>query len=344
MKRGFRAGIVFAASVVALVLAVGASAATVSNPIATGLAGPLQLAVSGDDIFVAQSFAGVLTKVGRAAPVAVAAGEGEIAGVDVSGNGQLLYTSSGFDGAPYATLNVVRPNGKTAVLADLLAYEERNNPDQGNTYGFQGLPAGCEVPEELRPYTGIVESHPYAVAAINPGTVVVADAAGNDLLVVRGNGVVRTLAVLPPQPIRVTSELQQALGLPECTVGASFGFEPVPTDVEVGPDGLLYVSTLPGGPEDPSLGARGSVYTVDPDSGAVHRIATGFAGATNVAVAPDGAVYVAELFGGQVSQVVGAGGVPVASVPFPAGLEWANAKLYASIDVFGNGSVVTITP
>jgi DNA-binding beta-propeller fold protein YncE len=189
-----------------------------------------------------------------------------------------------------------------------------------------------------------VESHPYAVAAIDPGTVVVADAAGNDLLVVHGNGVVRTLAVLPPQPLQVTSELQQGLGLPECTIGASYGFEAVPTDVEVGPDGLLYVSTLPGGPEDPSLGARGSVYTVDPNSGAVHRIATGFAGATNVAVAPDGAVYVAELFGGQVSQIVGAGGVPVASVPFPAGLEWANGKLYASIDAFGNGSVVTITP
>jgi hypothetical protein len=31
-------------------------------------------------------------------------------------------------------------------------------------------------------------------------------------------------------------------------------------------------------------------------------------------------------------------------VPFPAGLEWANGKLYASIDAFGNGSVVTITP
>lgn len=344
MKRGFRVAIAVAASVVAFVLAVEASAATVSSPIATGLAGPLQLAVSGDDIYVGQSFAGILTEVGEAAPVAAAAGEGEIAGVDVNGNGQLLYTSSGFDGAPYATLNVVRPNGKTAVLADLLAYEERNNPDHINTYGFQGLPAGCVVPEELQPYTGIVESHPYAVAAINPGTAVVADAAGNDLLVVRGNGVVRTLAVLPPQLLQVTPELQQGLGLPACTVGASYGFESVPTDVEVGPDGLLYVSTLPGGPEDPSLGARGSVYTVDPRSGEVQRIATGFAGATNVAVAPEGTVYVSELFGGQVSRVVGAGGVPVASVPFPAALEWANGKLYATIDAFGNGSVVTITP
>ena len=60
-----------------------------------------------------------------------------------------------------------------------------------------------------------------------------------------------------------------------CTVGHKFYFEPVPTDVEVH-DGLLYVTTLPGGPEDPSLGARGKVYTVDPATGDVTKIGSGF--------------------------------------------------------------------
>ena len=118
----------------------------------------------------------------------------------------------------------------------------------------------------------------------------------------------------------------------------------MPTDVELGPDGLLYVSLLPGGPEDPSLGARGAVYTVDPSTGAVAFVAGGFLGATNIAVAPDGTVYVAELFGNQISRVVGTGGQPVVELPMPAAIEWADGKLYATVDVFGNGSVVTITP
>ncbi len=100
----------------------------------------------------------------------------------------------------------------------------------------------------------------------------------------------------------------------------------------------------PGGPEDPVLGARGSVYTVDPATGAAEFVAGGFFAATNVAVAPDGTVYVAELFGGKISKVSGSVGVTVVEVPTPAAVEWANGKLYATVDVFGNGSVVTITP
>ena len=94
------------------------------------------------------------------------------------------------------------------------------------------------------------------------------------------------------------------LGLPECAIGSVYVSEPVPTDVELGPDGLLYVLLLPGA-EDPNLGARGAVYTVNPATGEVAFVAGGFAGATNVAVAPDGTVYVAELFGNEISRVSG---------------------------------------
>ena len=54
---------------------------------------------------------------------------------------------------------------------------------------------------------------------------------------------------------------------PACVVGEEYAFEPVPTDVEFGPDGWLYVSSLPGGPEDASLGARGAVFRVNPWTG-----------------------------------------------------------------------------
>ena len=125
--------------------------------------------------------------------------------------------------------------------------------------------------------------------------------------------------------------------------GSTFIAEPVPTDVEIGPGGNLYVSTLPGGPEDPSLGARGSVYKVSPWGGKVKQIATGFLGATNLAVSPWGQIYVSELFGDRVSQVVNGGPAPVASVPSPSGLEWSNGKLYVGSDTFGSGKIQTIS-
>jgi sugar lactone lactonase YvrE len=132
--------------------------------------------------------------------------------------------------------------------------------------------------------------------------------------------------------------------MPPCVVGGKFVAEPVPTDVEVGPRGKLYVSTLPGGPEDPSFGARGSVYEVNPWNGRWKQVATGFAGATNLAVTPWGTIYVSELFGNQISKVVGNHGVPLVSVPSPAGLEWFHGKLVAGIDAFASGKIVTITP
>jgi len=157
-------------------------------------------------------------------------------------------------------------------------------------------------------------------------------------------GSISTVAVLPAVPLVVTADAAEMNGLPDCTVGETYYFEPVPTDVELGPDGLLYVSLLPGGPEDPSLGARGRVVTVNPHNGNIRTIAKGFAGATNLAVSGRGTVYVAELFGGQVSRVEDGGPVPVAELPFPAGLEWRHQQLYVSYDVFGPGAIATIAP
>ena len=168
---------------------------------------------------------------------------------------------------------------------------------------MQGLSPECAAqlpPDEgLLPYTGIKDSHPYAVTPTFFGWYI-ADAAVNDILFVSWFGQVRTVAVLPAQaPVLVTAEAAASgeQPLPPCVVGSTFIAEPVPTDVEIGPGGNLYVSTLPGGPEDPSLGARGSVYKVSPWRGKVSQIATGFAGAANLAVSPWGQIYVSGATG-----------------------------------------------
>jgi len=336
----------------------GGHAPRVSAPLADGLAGPLQIDVGRDGkVLVGQSFSGTVSTVDRKGHVTDVFNDPGVDGVEYGRAwGSVIYTHTeapdpeappppGF--VPKAELRVHTASGETKVISDLLEHETNVNPDGGQKYGMFGLSDDCaaQIPPEAQilPYSGIVESHPYAVTDVNGGWVV-ADAAGNAITFVSWKGDAKTIAVLPPQaPVVVSAEAAAANKLPPCTVGAKFVAEPVPTDVEVGPGGL-YVSTLPGGPEDPSLGARGGVYKVNPWTGKVRKIAGGFAGATNLAVSPWGTIYVSELFGNQISKVVGDHGVPVVSVPSPAALEWFNGKLYAGIDVFASGKIVKITP
>ena len=153
------------------------------------------------------------------------------------------------------------------------------------------------------------------MASLGHGSWAVADAGANAIFKVTASGQVSTIAVLPPQQTTITQALLDSASVDQngnpvpvpdtakCLIGKSYGFEAVPTDVEVGPFGQFWVSTCPGGPEDPSLGARGSVYLVNPATGWSWRLATGFAGATNLAVAKDGTTYVSELFGGKITKV-----------------------------------------
>lgn len=147
------------------------------------------------------------------------------------------------------------------------------------------------------------------------------------------SGSISTVAVLPPQPVTFTDAQAAALNPedPSCLVGQTYAFEPVPTDVEVSRRGQLWVTTLPGGPEDPSLGARGSLYTVSQGSGRSTRIATGFAGATNLALADDGTAYVTELFGGKISKVNRWGKVSTfKEIQSPLAVEVQGSWLYAA--------------
>jgi hypothetical protein len=353
---------------VAGVVALGAAAPalattpiTPSDPIVSGLAGPLQLDVgSHGQIYTGQSFAGVLTKVrANGSTKDLLTEPGDIAGVASSGY-TVTYTFTSFDeNNPQALLKQRAPNGKVRTIADLGAFEAKYNPDAHNTYGFLNLSPSCaeQVPAEIggEPYHGLVDSHPYALTNAPGGGWYVADAGGNDILKVSPKGWIKVVTVLKPQPLKVSAEMAQGVGLPDCTIGATYAFEPVPTDVELARQHYgrsarhgrcnpsLVVSLLPGGPEDESLGARGSVVMVT-GRGHTWTMARGLAGGANVAVSPWGRVYVSELFGNQISVIRHGHAIPIADVPSPSGLEWANGKLYASVDVFGNGSIVTLAP
>lgn len=202
-------------------------------------------------------------------------------------------------------LNIWGPKGKR-VYADTHAFETKYNPDKKYHYGVKN-PSTC-VSDALKAmdfpvsYKGHVDSHAYSVASYKGGWVV-ADAGANALFSVTNAGRIRTLSVLPPQPFTFDKNSAAALGLPDCFVGVTYAFESVPTDVEVGRDGYLYVTTLPGGPESPALGARGKVWRVNPHTGKAKVVASGFLGATNLAIGKRGELYVAELFGGKISVV-----------------------------------------
>lgn len=312
--------------------------------VATGLVTPLSLAVGPNGTtYVTQNFPGLLTAVGPdGTPTVLYASPdgGEVGGVSYEDR-RITFTQTHLqDERPVAsqvsTLRTDRDGnarGAPRVLADTFAFERANNPDGGVTYGLRDTDPACvaQVPPEPIPglYTGIVDSHPYATTT-HRGTTYVADAGSNSILSISERGRVRTVAVLPAQPATITAEAAAGVGWPDCVVGQTYWFEPVPTDVEVGPRGVLYVTTLPGGPEDASLGARGAVYTVDRDRGKVRQIASGLVSATNLAVSDKGTVYVAELFGGKISEAGKRGPSTVVEVLLPAGLEWDGKGLLAT--------------
>jgi hypothetical protein len=289
---------------------------------------PLGFAIAADGTFyVAEAFTGQLTRVDRRGErtVLVDPVEGQFtAGVDVRGN-RISYTLSlppEFQefGPPKDTLlNTIAGEGALRQSVSILDYETASNPDSGNLYGVIE-PGECEdaldaLSDFLGPaaYPGLVESNPYAVAYDRGGSRVVADAAGNSLLRVSKQGAVSTIAVLPPIPQTLTTDFLQGTiaqinaELPpeeeilpdalDACVGQIYQSNPVPTDVEVGPDGHYYVSALPGSPEGPG---SGSVFRINRADGTVTLVADGFTGAVDLAVR-GGTVFVAEIFAGQVS-------------------------------------------
>ncbi|WP_298458873.1 ScyD/ScyE family protein [uncultured Cellulomonas sp.] len=313
--------------------------------LADGLVGPLSLDVGTHrTVYVSQNFAGTIDAVrkGAVTPVVTSPSPDVELGSVSSQGSRLYYTTSIGAGTPDFDAHLVTrtPRGEEQVLADLGQHERDHNPDGEITYGFVGLADGCEIPEGIPvSYPGALDSHPYATELWH-GKVLVADAGGNDILSVDRHGDVSTVAVLPPTPLEVTADVAGGLGLPECAVGSTYLLESVPTDVEVGTDGWLYATSLPGGPEGPGL-PLGAVYRVHPRSGAVELVARAFSGATNLAVGPKGEIFVTELFGGKVSVIPRGSSTPQTflEAALPAAVEVDGKSLYVTTEALpGDGA------
>ncbi len=308
MRRSVRTASVLLATG-ALLVTPGLASAAPPQPtptvLSTAVVAPFNLDLFRSKVYVADGFTNQVGRLKADGSIAtVVADAVGTSGVAHSRNGKYrAYTVT--EGGPpegitMSGLRIDGPRG-SRVFADTLAYETSRNPDAKYTYG----PVSTDpcVINALGPATkGLVDSHAYSVLRYGSSWVV-ADAGANALFKIDQRGRIRTLAVLPPQPYRITAEGAAALGLPSCTVGVTYRFEAVPTDVELGRDGQLYVTTLPGGPETNALGARGALWRVNPRTGKVRLVASGFAGATNLAIGSKGEIYVAEYFAGKISVV-----------------------------------------
>jgi hypothetical protein len=310
--------------------------------IADGLLAPLSLdAGNRSTVYVSENFGGPISGIrrGERTPVVAPGEDGAELGSVSSAGSKLYYTTSIAPGLPEfdSHLHVQNRRGGSEELADLGEYERTENPDADMTYGFVNpLDESClaEFPEGFPvAYDGILDSHPYG-STVWHGTVFVADAGGNDILAVSRKGEIRTVAVLPGVELAITPEIAEAAQIPACAAGNTYRFESVPTDVEVGRDGWLYVTSLPGGPETGAgpIPPLGSVYKVHPHSGETHLVARAFAGATNLAIGTKGEIYVTEMFADRISVIPRGSSTPqpFLDVPFAAAVEVDGRDLYVS--------------
>ena len=346
----------------AAIASAGPAAASTRAPeydvLADGLVSPLHAAAgTGKSVLASQDFAGKLTRINRdgSTEALYTAKQGwEVAGSDTRGNTTYFLESTGAgEGNPAALqgyLKSIDSKGDVDTIANFADFERKHNPDGSQHYGF-----GRDVSDECLAgwpafpparYKGLVDSHPYALA-VRDNTAYVADAGMNAVLKVDlESGDIDTIAVLPARPatipagLVVPTDMQGGtMKVPDCVAGHKYAFEPVPTDVAVGPDGMLYVTSLPGGPEGPELGARGAIFRINPWNGDTDLWADHILTPTGVAVAGNGDVYVASLFGGGILKFTCDGDrSQFLAVNMPADVDISGHTVYATVDALGDPS------
>lgn len=241
----------------------------------------------------------------------------------------------------YATLFKWRPGWDEPVaFADIAAYQA-TDPDDAD---LEDLPA---------------ESNPFGLAALRDGSVLVADAAGNDLLRVHKNGSIETVARLLPRMVEIPA------GLPDA--GQTIPSEAVATSVTVTERGW-FVGELRGYPATPGTsqvwkitpGATDAVCDPEkPYTGDCRLFADGLTSIVDLAPARQGMLALSlstqswlAAEGGAPGSEIGAlhlvrrGKTPVEVAPgqltLPGGVDTVPGAAYVVGPVFGPGGLYRI--
>lgn len=227
-------------------------------------------------LLVADAAAGVVSlRNGVGSLVAALPGVSDVAAIGVS---DMFAITGGTDGKLYRV-----SNGKVRMLADLAAFEATVNPD---------------APE--------INPNPFDVEALTGGKALVADAGGNDLLIVDQKGNIDWVATLPVE-LASTAYGKTLVGCPNplpglefvCDLPAMMPVQAVATSVAVGPDGAYYMGELKGFPGVPNASR---IWRIEP--GTLHArcgtdpacsvVASGFTSIVDLTFGPDGTLYVTE--------------------------------------------------
>lgn len=217
----------------------------------------------GGSLFVADSGKGVVDA-DTGSTSAFAPGMSDVAPI---GRGEALAVGANDTGTGLFRIS----KGRAAFVADTAAFEEANDPaEDGSDEG----------------------SNPFDLARTNGGTTLIADAAGNSLLVSDERGQLDWVASFPDTPLACPEEI--------CGPGVVIPADPVPTSVVIGPDGAYYVGELTGFPFTPGASR---VWRIEPGtrhaecatSPACSVVVSGLTAVIDLQFGPDGALYVAQL-------------------------------------------------
>jgi hypothetical protein len=335
-----------AAATLALGMTALAAPATAADPpevLAGGLNSPFGLvSTSTQGAIVAQSGAGEVTRISptgakttvidNALGVAgVAAGDGHVYAV-MGGPpppGEEPETRMKAQALPegvatYPPSSVLRTGrgGKVDVIANLLSYELKHNPD-GQVQFVDGVP-----PDAL--------SNPFSMNLSHFG-LLVADGGANDVLKVNPRtGHVSTFFAPPTVKSVKACQADDANANP-----GTKGCDPVPTGVDVRGNNV-YVSTL--GAEAPGAGR---VYKLDGRTGKVLRTWTNLHAPTGVTVSRAGNIYVSQVLDSQITKIAPGNKRTFAQVTTPTGIDARHGKVWVSAGSLlgpGAGEVVSVDP
>ncbi|MGY4766587.1 ScyD/ScyE family protein [Kribbella sp. CWNU-51] len=257
------------------------------KPVVTGLDGPRGVSTFGHSVIYSVTDGSVYATYGKKTVKLGQVPGGFAPAIDTSKRG-VTYALTGGGGPEGdtppggATLFRLRGPGKSPVVVADIGKYQATDPDPYNQ---------ADSP---------TESNPFGVAALNDGTVLVSDAANNDLLRVWPNGKTKTVARLKPRTVKVPA----GLGPDAPPAGTPFVAEAVATSVTVGSDGYWYVGELRGFPATPGTseiwrikpGSIGAVCDpVKPNRGNCQRYADGYTSIVDLAGGPHGTLAVVEL-------------------------------------------------